>query len=55
MSKRVDCFPNVEVLLATISNGFFHFHFHSSFFIFIDGNPMLSPVETKGSTDGIVK
>ncbi len=51
----MDCFPNVEVLLATIFNGFFRFHFLSSLFIFIDANPDLSPVETEGSTDGIVK
>tara|TARA_B100000003_G_scaffold171936_1_gene159590 strand:- start:643 stop:798 length:156 start_codon:yes stop_codon:yes gene_type:complete len=51
----MDCFPNVEVPLATIFNGFFRFHFRSSFFIFIDANPDLFPVETEGSTNGIVK
>ena len=51
----MDCFPNVEVLLATMFNGFFHFHYHSSFFIFVDANAMPSPVEIEGSTDGIVK
>ena len=49
----MDCFPNVEVPLATIYNGFFRFHFFPSFFIFIDVNRKLSPVEIEGSTDGI--
>lgn len=43
------CVPNVDVLVASISHGFFRFDFSSLIFRFISQLAIFSPMETEGS------